>query len=84
MSDYPMPLDEYCTACGNELYSADCWNGCDDGYFDGYEEDPLYYDIGEFYACYACHGHGSIVYCPCCEKRQEEKWEADQMTATFC
>jgi hypothetical protein len=62
MSDYPMPLDEYCTACGNELYSADCWNGCDD----------------------ACHGHGSIVYCPCCEKRQEEKWEADQMTATFC
>lgn len=36
----------------------DCWNGCEDGYFDGYEEDPLWFDPGDLEVCHVCKGQG--------------------------
>lgn len=70
--------------CGEPLSVVDCWNGCDDGYFDGYEEDPLWYDMGEMYACLVCRGHGVLVFCRSCEQRDEERYDAGIETLTFC
>ena len=38
-----------------------CWNGCDDGYFDVYEEDPLWYDPGDTEMCDVCKGKGGWI-----------------------
>lgn len=43
-----------------------CWNGCDDGSFDAYEDDPLWNDPGDREACEACHGKGGFVVCGVC------------------
>ncbi len=55
---------ETCKICGAELEWVDCWNGCDDGFFDGYEEDPLWYDPGDLIPCSACRGNGGYLECP--------------------
>jgi len=49
-----------------------CWNGCDDGYFDGYEEDPLWYDEGDMETCAACNGEGGWVVCGECNKNNPD------------
>lgn len=51
-----------------------CWDGCDEGWFDGYEEDPLWYDRGEVYMCRECHGNGGWTVCGVCNinKRDAE------------
>ena len=61
-----------CPKCGCELEYADCWNICDEGYFDGYEEDPLWYGPGDMYACDVCEGTGYLPYCPSYEMRGED------------
>ena len=43
-----------------------CWNGCDEGYFDGYEDDPLWYDEGDLIRCEECRGKGGWPVCPEC------------------
>lgn len=43
-----------------------CWNGCDEGYFEGYEEDPLWYDEGDTVRCDVCHGKGGWRVCAQC------------------
>lgn len=43
-----------------------CSNGCQDGYFDGYEDDPLWYDEGDFIKCDACGGDGGHMLCTQC------------------
>ena len=43
-----------------------CWNGCQDGFFDGYEEDPFWYDEGELIKCSACAGEGGFTVCGEC------------------
>ena len=45
-----------------------CWNGCQDGYFDGYEEDPLWYDEGDMETCDICGGEGGWTVCGECAK----------------
>lgn len=47
-----------CPDCQYDLEWIDCWNGCDDGYFDGFEEDPLWYDEGDEIRCDVCKGKG--------------------------
>lgn len=55
--------DVICDRCGCECEWSDCYAGCDDGYFDGYEEDPLWYDQGELVPCNECGGHGGSYFC---------------------
>ena len=55
---------ECCSICGAELEWVDCYNGCDDGEFDGYEEDPMWYSPGETYRCEVCKGRGGYLECP--------------------
>lgn len=59
-------LEEWpiCEICGSLMTWEDCWNGCDDGYFDMYDEDPLWYDEGDLELCEICHGHGWYYICP--------------------
>lgn len=53
-----------CPICGGEMEWADCWNGCDDGYFDEYETDAINYAEGEeFTPCGECHGNGGYWIC---------------------
>lgn len=43
-----------------------CWNGCDDGYFDAYEDDPINNDPGDTEPCRECRGEGGHVVCGEC------------------
>lgn len=43
-----------------------CWNGCEDGYFDAYEDDPINNDMGDLELCSQCHGNGGWVVCAQC------------------
>ena len=42
-----------------EFYD-DCWQCGGEGWFDGYEEDPLWYEPGDLYMCPECRGRGRI------------------------
>ena len=52
-----------CALCNCEMEWAECQAGCDDGYFDGYEEDPLWYDQGDMRPCGDCGGNGGHYWC---------------------
>lgn len=71
------PADEeiqenICPTCGSPLEWEDCWNGCDDGYFDDlYDEDPLWYDEGDTEMCTVCNGRGGWWVCPLAETHAE-------------
>lgn len=53
-----------CPICGGYMEWAYCWNGCDDGYFDEYETDPINFVEGEeVYPCTECHGKGGYWIC---------------------
>lgn len=55
---------ECCPICGAQLEWVDCWMGCDEGYFDEYETDPINNDPGDMSPCSACHGEGGYLECP--------------------
>lgn len=57
-----------CPKCGGFALHFKCWNGCDDGWFDMYDEDPLYYDPGDQEPCDVCDGKGSYWVCQNCPK----------------
>lgn len=61
-----------CTVCGAPMEWQDCWNGCDDGYFDLYDEDPLWYDEDDVQACDICDGKGGYWVCPDAEGHEKE------------
>lgn len=55
----------YCPKCGTETRSRECTDlGCDEGYHDDYEDDPLWFDPGDFSPCSTCHGMGIVRWCP--------------------
>ena len=56
----------YCPTCGNEMDWVDCWNGCDDGWFDEYEINPIEALPGELSRCDVCNGDGGYLVCPVC------------------
>lgn len=43
-----------------------CWNGCQYGWFDDYEEDPIECDPGEISRCSECKGNGGWIVCGEC------------------
>jgi hypothetical protein len=43
-----------------------CWQGCEDGYFDAYEDDPINNDEGDLEICRECKGEGGWVVCAQC------------------
>lgn len=43
-----------------------CWQGCEDGYFDAYQDDPINNDEGDLELCSECHGEGGWVVCGQC------------------
>ena len=45
-----------------------CWNGCEDGYFDAYEDDPINNSEGDLGMCRECGGEGGFVVCLVCNK----------------
>lgn len=49
-----------------------CWNGCDEGYFDAYEKDPLWYDEGDMEKCSACGGEGGFTVCGECNLKNPD------------
>jgi hypothetical protein len=65
-----------CPVCGTCMEWEDCWNGCDDGYFDMYEEDPLWYDEDDVEVCDICEGRGGYWVCPNAGKHPKEEVNA--------
>jgi hypothetical protein len=63
MPEFPLAPDAHPVDC--EFGWIACWNGCDGGYFDGYEDDPLWYNPGDVIVCSVCHGTGGWP-CPMC------------------
>lgn len=43
-----------------------CFTGCDEGYFDEYEDDPINNDPGDMSVCEECRGNGGFVVCAAC------------------
>lgn len=59
--------EDYCANCGAFLDWVDCWNGCDDGWFDEYEDDAINFAPGEEYRqCSQCEGKGGWLVCGNC------------------
>lgn len=57
--DYPC-----CGHCGGGVDWELCTAiGCEDGYIDVYEEDPLWYSPGDMEACDMCEGKGGWWIC---------------------
>lgn len=50
-----------CGGCDGEW--VDCWRCGGAAEFDGYEEDPLWYEPGETYPCDECKGAGGWLVC---------------------
>lgn len=82
MDDYPQQQAQVCKICGCELEWEHCWNGCDDGWFDGYAEDPLWYDPGDYERCTECNGEGGYLVCPNAENHAAILAEAGPGAAT--
>jgi len=43
-----------------------CWTGCDEGYVDEYENDPINEDPDTFSVCPECKGKGGFTVCGEC------------------
>lgn len=67
--DYEIDSGTECPKCGHSpIHSRTCTNWCEDGYFDVYDDDPIYSPIPgiEFIKCDECKGTGVEVWCPNC------------------
>ncbi len=52
-----------------------CHAGCDEGYFDEYEDDPLMNDPGDMSKCSECKGEGGSRVCGlCCSDNPDVEW----------
>ena len=63
--------DRRCPFCGHGYtYRRECNEiGCEDGFIDAYDEDPINFAPGEEYErCPECHGRGYFHWCPACGK----------------
>ena len=65
-----------CAVCGMCMEWEDCWNGCEDGFFNLYEEDPLFYDEDDTEVCEICKGQGGYWVCPNAENHPKEEVSA--------
>lgn len=62
--EFPHDMDMVCSVCGCGMEWQGCWNGCDDGFLDLYDEDPLWYDEDDVEVCSVCDGRGGWWVCP--------------------
>jgi hypothetical protein len=51
---------------GDNTAWINCWNGCDDGWVDDYEDDPIMCDPGDVSMCLECRGKGGWTVCGEC------------------
>jgi hypothetical protein len=73
MMDY-YEMDESCPHCGHDIiHWGDCEAGCDDGFFNLYDEDPLWYDEDDIEGCEDCFETGIQQWCPKCGKDPRKK-----------
>ncbi|HEU5023129.1 MAG TPA: hypothetical protein VFT60_14615 [Bryobacteraceae bacterium] len=49
-----------------EIAWVPCYAGCDEGYFDAYDDDPINEDPGTFERCGECRGKGGFTVCAEC------------------
>lgn len=63
--------EPFCSICGGLMAWEPCWNGCDEGYIDLYEEDPLFYDEDDCELCQICEGRGGYWVCMSSDKHGE-------------
>lgn len=81
-SDYSFKFDKQrdtwvCSAHGEVDSTAwvRCWNGCTEGYFDAYEDDPLLFDPGDMETCSECRGAGGWRVCgECNANNPDAEW----------
>ena len=52
-----------CVLCHCEMDGDLCDSCCGDGFYDGYDDDPLWYDQGELVTCENCGGRGMLWFC---------------------
>lgn len=45
-----------------------CHAACEDGFFDAYEEDPIFFRPGDVEICVECKGKGGFLVCGECNK----------------
>lgn len=66
--DYDIEDNGSCPKCGHRpLHSRDCNNGCEDGFFDESDDDPINFMPGESdRPCDECRGTGIERWCPSC------------------
>ncbi len=67
-SDYEYD-DEACPRCGQcPTHRRPCYAiGCEDGYIDRFDEDPINLSPGEeMELCHECHGFEVLRWCPKC------------------
>lgn len=53
-----------CALCHSEMEWAECMACGGDGFFDGHEEDPNWYNPGDTVDCSQCAGQGGDHWCP--------------------
>lgn len=71
--------EQYCAICGCELEWVECHIlACEDGWIDGYEDDPLWFSPGELERCSECQGKGGEWWCP--DKKNHPKIVAEPKT----
>lgn len=62
---------KWCEKHQTSYLTRDCHGiGCEDGYYDGHEDDPLWYDEGEMVRCGECNGRGFFEWCPQCAEEE--------------
>ena len=65
--------EHICPVCGLDMEWEDCWNGCEDGFFNLYDDDPLWYDEDDTEVCEICKGQGGYWVCPNAENHTVDK-----------
>lgn len=59
--------DTPCPTCGaHDTLCRTCWQCGGEGYFDAYEDDPLWYQPGDVEGCSTCKGTGGMHWCSEC------------------
>ena len=66
--DYEIDSDDVCPRCFHSpCHYRDCGElGCEDGWIDRFDEDPLWYDKDKSEMCTECYGTGIERWCPKC------------------
>ena len=59
----PDPEEPYCPTCEASLLWEDCEECGGEGSYDGGEEDPLWYSLGQRVSCGICDGFGGWYRC---------------------